>query len=159
MKITIRVLAIVSAALMGLSLMLLLGLFPFQGGFAQLFLNCPEEIVNVLPIFPLVPFLNCLLSTVCVALLILCCGNKRGGIWLELVVLGCLIIVLPVINYVASMVYVRAVANPGGVFRISAENTVSQISNICLIPSGLGRALAYVTCGMSIAYKKTRRLL
>ena len=121
MKITIRVLAIVSAAIMGLSLMLLLGLFPFQGEFAQLFLNYPEEIVNVLPIFPLVPFLNCLLSTICVALLILCCGNKRGGIWLELVVLGGLIIVLPVINYVAATVYARAVGNLESVFRFSAD--------------------------------------
>ena len=152
MQKTIRILAIISAVFVGFSLVLLLVSLPFQRVLAQA-LDYSEVSIEVLPMFPLVPFLICLLKMVCVVLLIICCGNKKGGIWLEILIFAVLVIGLPFINTAASTVYNIFVGRFGGSAKLVANSIVSQISAFCCYPSNWGQALSYLTCGMSITFK------
>ena len=146
---TIRILAIISVGLVGFSLVLLVASVPLQRVLAQI-LDYPAMAIGELPIFPLKEFLFCLLRAGCVASLIICCGNEKGGIWLEILVLIVLVIVFPLINVVASTVYNQL---QFGTERMAANSVVSTISAFCCYPANWGQALAYVTCGMSITFK------
>ena len=147
----IRTMAIIATALIALSLFLLLFTIPFQRLIAKEFYGM-EEALSALPQFPVIPFIFCLLRLACVALLIICCGNKRGGIWLELIVFFSLLMVLPFLNSIISTAYTTLLARMG-VLRLTANNYVSMIANYCLQPASWGGALAYAVCGMSIIYK------
>lgn len=151
MQKAIRVMAIISAALAGLSLILLVASIPFQSMIAPLYATSPD-ITAALPEFPSVPFFTCLLQTSCIALLIICCGNKKGGIWLELLLLALLIIALPILNEIAYYIQTIFVGRYGAA-SLAAHSVVSEISSYCLIPSNWGQALACISCGMSIAFK------
>lgn len=153
MKKTIRIMAIIAVALAGLSIILILASIPFQSMLAREVYGYPEDWVETLPQFPLISFLICFLRTACIALLIICCGNKKGGIWLELLILGCLVIILPSISQIVSPLYTVLLSRMGDQY-LAANSVVTNIANFCLIPSNWGLALAYVTCGMSIAFKK-----
>ncbi|MBE7059072.1 MAG: hypothetical protein E7387_08295 [Ruminococcaceae bacterium] len=152
MKKTIRIMAIIAVVLAGLSLILIIASIPFQSMIARVVYGCPEEFVELLPRFPLVSFLGCFLRTACIALLIICCGNTKGEIWLELIVIGCLVIILPSINQITWMSYNELLGNMSQY--LAADSVVTNIADFCSIPSDWGQALAYVTCGMSIVYKK-----
>lgn len=151
MQKTIRIFAILSASLAGFSLILLIASLPFQQLYAQL-LGYPHDLMSALPVFPIVPFLNCLLKAVCFALLIICCGNKKGGIWLEILMIIVFIIVLPLINTVSTFTY-TSITNQFGSDRLLANSLTSALSAFCCSPANWGQALAYITCGMSIAFK------
>ena len=153
MKKTIRIMAIIAVVLAGLSIILILASIPFQSMLAREVYGYPEDLVEILPRFPLLSFLICFLRTACIALLIICCGNKKGGIWLELLILGCLVIILPSISQIVSPLYTVLLSRVGSQY-LAANSVVTNIANFCLIPSNWGQALAYVTCGMSIAFKK-----
>ncbi len=148
----IRVMIRIAAVLMGISILLLLLSVPLQGFIAKHF-DYPAYIVSALPIFPFMQFLFCLLGTGCIALLITCCGKEKGGIWLEILVLVLLAIVLPVLNNLALPIYMSFMGRFGEL-KIAAYSAASQITTYCLTPAALGQVLAYVSCGMSIAYKK-----
>lgn len=153
MKKTIRILSIIAVVLAGLSLLLLLATIPLQRTLGGSIFGYPEELLAILPQFPLLPFLNCFMQTSCMALLVICCGNKKGGIWLEVLTLTLLMLVLPTISRIATPLY-TAVLGRFGTMQIAANSLVSNIASFCLVPASLGQALAYVTCGMSIAFKK-----
>ena len=151
MQRTIRVLAIISAGLVGLSLVLLVASLPFQQVVAQ-GLGYPAHSLGALPMFPLVPFLLCLLRTGCIALLIVCCGNKKGGIWLEILMLVILAICLPFLSTIATIAYDGFISLYGSE-KSMANSVVSIISSYCCHPASLGQVLAYISCGMSITFK------
>ncbi|MBQ7045535.1 MAG: hypothetical protein IJN65_03475 [Clostridia bacterium] len=153
MKKTIRIMTIIAVVLAGFSLILILTSIPFQSMLAREVYGYPEDVVEALPQFPLLSFLICFLRTACIALLIFCCGNKKGGIWPELLILGCLVIILPSISQIVLPLYTELLRRMGSQHLI-ANSVVTNIANFCAIPSNLGQALAYVTCGMSIAFKK-----
>lgn len=155
MQKAIRVTAIAATALAGLSLILLLVSIPFQSVIAPLFIKS-SEVIDRMPVFPLVPFIICLLQTICIALLIICCGNKKGGIWLELLIFVFLIIALPLFNELISYIQTVFIGKYGSDLMF-AHSIVSQISSYCLIPSNLGQAIALLACGMSIAFKKVSK--
>ncbi len=150
----IRIMAIVAVALAGLSMCLLLITIPFQSSIAAGLFNYPEVAAASLPQFPLLPFIFCCLRLGCMALLILCCGNKKGGFWLELVVFACLVIALPAISRLATPLYTQMLVSTKGEYYLMANNVVSNIANYCLIPSSWGQAIAYAACGMSIVFKQ-----
>ena len=152
MQKTIRVLAIIAAVLVGISLFLLVASMPFQRAISTQIYRYPADMAAELPLFPLIPFVTCLLEAGCVALLIICCGNKNGGIWLEILVVAVLAIVLPAINNVATQVYATVLGRFGSE-KIVANSIVSVISSYCRFPADWGLVLAYITCGMSIAFK------
>jgi hypothetical protein len=157
MQKTIRVLAIIAVALATFSLMLLLASIPLQRMLAREVYGYHDDFMGALPQFPLIPFLSCFLRGGCMALLIICCGNKKGGIWLELLTLVFLVMVLPVITQITSLSY-NVFLGTMSTQHIATNAVVTNIANFCLIPSNLGQALAYVTCGMSIAFKKMSRI-
>ncbi len=155
MQKTIRITAIVATVLSGLSLILLLGSIPFQSAIAPIY-SLSDEVVDAMPVFPLVPFFICLLQTICMALLIICCGNKRGGIWLELLILAVMILAVPLFNELAT--YINTVfIGRYGVTIMSAHTIVSKISSYCLIPSDWGKAMACLACGMSVVFKNVSK--
>lgn len=151
MQKTIRITAIIATALGGSALILLLVSIPLQGVIAPIFISS-SEVIEALPKFPLVPFFSCLLRTICIALLIICCGNKKGGIWLELLILTLLIIALPLFNDIASHIYNVFIGKYGSI-TLAANSIASNISYFCMIPSNFGRAVACISCGMSIVFK------
>lgn len=155
MQKTIRILAIISAVLVGFSLALLIVSLPFQRLLAQV-LGYPEISLAMLPTFPFVPFLSCFLRAGCIAALIICCGNKKGGIWLEILMLAILVIVLPFLTTAASTAYTTFIGRYGNA-KLVAISAVSRISDFCCHPANWGQALAYITCGMSIAFKTMRK--
>lgn len=152
MQKTIRTLAIIAAVLAGISLMLLVASIPFQQVLAREVFGTPQEAVSLLPLFPVLPFLSCFLRTGCIVLLIVCCGNKKGSIWLEILIMTVLAIVLPFINSAASTAY-NVILGAFGHSRIIANSLISQIASFCCYPINLGQVLAYIACGMSIAFK------
>ena len=152
MQKAIRISAILSAALVGFSLVLLVGSLPLQRTLAQS-LSYSEDLIGMLPIFPVIPFLCCFLTAGCIALLIICCGNKKGGIWLEILVIVALAIILPLINTAASTAYAGFIGRFSGTAKLAAASLVSKIASFCCYPANWGQALAYITCGMSIAFK------
>lgn len=147
----IRTMAIVATALVGLSLLLLLITFPFQSWIFRYSYRVSLHL-DALPLFPLVPFVFCLLRLACVALLIICCGNKKGGFWLELIVFFSLLLILPPLQSVAQTFYITMLGRMGEHY-IAANNVVTNIANYCMQPASWGGALAYAVCGMSIIYK------
>ncbi len=155
MQKAIRITAIAATALAGLSLILLLVSIPFQSMIAPLYIHS-YEVIERMPVFPLVPFSICLLQTICIALSIICCGNKKGGIWLELLIFVLLITALPLFNELASYIHTTFIGRNGSV-GLATHSIVSQISSYCLIPSNLGQATALLACGMSIAFKKVSK--
>lgn len=149
----IRISAIISVVLMSTSLLFILFSLPLQRFIAENFYAYSGDILNVFPHLPLIPFLSCFLRLGCLIPLIFCCGNKKGGIWLEIIVFIALAVVLPSINML-SPVYSHWIAALRGNYYIAANSFATTIANYCLIPGNLGQALAFATCGMSIVYKK-----
>lgn len=151
----IRILAIVATALVVLSLLLMLITIPFQGLIAQYLLGYPEDVLSFLPQFPLMPFLTTLMRLLPVALLILCCGSKKGGYWLEILVFVALVIVLPPLTSFLTTGYSFVLNNTihHSAYEVVSSSVVNIISNFCQVPASGGYALAYCACGMSIVYK------
>ena len=137
---------------MGVSLFLLIVSLPLQPLLAVEIFGCSANIVSMLPQFPLMQFLSCLLRAGCIALLIICSGNKKGGIWLEILVIVALAAVVPFINGAGTAFYNNLIANLNSE-KLIAISTASSISSYLCYPASCGQVLAYITCGMSIAFK------
>ena len=152
MQKTIRILAIIATSLAAVTLVSLVVSIPLQGVIAEKIYGCSYNVIEALPQFPVMPFLSNLLRAGCIGLLIICCGNKKGGIWLEILMMVILAIVLPVTDNLVLRLYTVVLGQFGS--EVLLTNTViTQIANFCAFPSGLGQTLAYITCGMSIAFK------
>ena len=147
----IRVTAIVGAALVALALLLLLVSIPLQGAVVGV---KSEDILQYLPIFPVAAFVNLFLLLGCCALMIVCAGNQKGGIWLEILLLIALVAVLPLINTVlSSAMSILAVRFRGDKY-MAAYSLMNSTTRYFTWTSGIGRAITLVACGMSITYKK-----
>ena len=152
MQKTIRILAIIATVLVAFTLILLVVSIPFQGVIAEKICGYPSYVIEELPQFPLMSFLSNLLRAGCIGLLIICCGNKKGGIWMEILIMVVLAIVLPLTDSLALKLYTFILGRfDSG--KLIANSIIAQIANYCAYPSGLGNTLAYITCGMSIAFK------
>lgn len=152
MQKTTRILSIISAVLVFASLVLLIASMPLQKMLATAIYHYPDEMIAALPMFPVVPFITCLLQLGCIVLLFIGCGSKGNAFWAEILVIVLLAIVLPVINEVAQTVYVGIIGRFGS-DKLLAMNAVNQIARLCSNPANWGIVLGYMTCGMSIASK------
>ena len=86
-------------------------------------------------------------------MLMLCCGNKKGGAWLEWIVFILLLFVLPVVTNVGQEIFTAAANRMGSDYLLRFYAT-EKIAQQCMYPAAWAQALAYMTCGMSIVYKK-----
>ena len=147
----IRVTAIVGAALVALALLLLLVSIPLQGAVVGV---KSEGILQYLPIFPVAAFVNLFLLLGCCALMIVCAGNQKGGIWLEILLLIALVAVLPLINTVLSSAMSMLAVRVRGNEYMAAYSLMNSTTGYFTWTAGIGRAITLVACGMSITYKK-----
>ena len=150
----IRIMAIVAAVLVGFSLLLLLGTIPFQRTVGSNLLGYPDAMTEGLPQFPLMAFLFTFLQLGCMILLIVCCGNKKGGIWLEVIVFISLAVLLPLLSQVLEPMYNVYVGRMRGETYLAAKSVVNSICVYCRMPGSLGIAIGYGVCGMSIVFKR-----
>ena len=152
MQKTTRILSIISAVLVFASLVLLIASMPLQKMLATAIYHYPDEMVAALPMFPVVPFITCLLQLGCIVLLFIGCGSKGNAFWAEILVIVLLAVVLPVINGVAQTLYVGIIGRFGS-DKALAVTAANQIATLCSNPANWGIVLGYMTCGMSIASK------
>ena len=150
----IRIMAIVAAVLVGFSLLLLLVTIPFQRTVGSNLLGYPDAMTEGLPQFPLMAFLFTFLQLGCMILLIVCCGNKKGGIWLEVIVFISLAVLLPLLSQVLEPMYNVYVGRMRGETYLAAKSVVNSICVYCRMPGSLGIAIGYGVCGMSIVFKR-----
>ena len=155
----IRIMAIVAAVLVAFSLLLLLISIPFQRLIASNLFGYPDDIVGALPQFPLMQFLLTFLQLGCMILLVVCCGNKKGGIWLEVIAFILLAVVLPALNQFLSPMYSLWVTKMQGGAYVAAHSVVNRIASYCMMPGSLGIAIGYGVCGMSIVFKRMSKKL
>ena len=139
---------------MGTSFILLVLSIPFQELIAIHILGYSSKMVDYFPQIPVTQLLSCFLRLICVSLLIACCGNKKGGLWLEIIILVSLIFVIPSVNLVTSFVYPKVILHLQGISAYAAYSEANTFATFCLIPSNLSIPIAYVACGMSIAFKR-----
>ena len=152
MQKTTRILSIISAVLVFASLVLLIASMPLQKMLATAIYHYPDEMVAARPMFPVVPFITCLLQLGCIVLLFIGCGSKGNAFWAEILVIVLLAVVLPVINGVAQTLYVGIIGRFGS-DKALAVTAANQIATLCSNPANWGIVLGYITCGMSIASK------
>lgn len=152
MQKTTRILSIISVVLVFASLVLLIASMPLQKMLATAIYHYPNEMVAALPMFPVVPFITCLLQLGCIVLLFIGCGSKGNAFWAEILVIVLLAVVLPVINGVAQTLYVGIIGRFGS-DKALAVTAANQIATLCSNPANWGIVLGYITCGMSIASK------
>lgn len=155
----IRIMAIIAAILVAFSLLLLLVTIPFQRLLTSGLFGYPDDVVSMLPQFPLMAFLFTFLQLGCMILLVVCCGNKKGGIWLEVIVFILLAVVLPALNQFLTPMYNVLINRMQGGAYAAAHSVVNRITGYCAIPGSLGIAIGYGVCGMSIVFKRMSKKL
>lgn len=152
----IRITAIVAVALMGLSLLLILISVPFQESIALYLTDGSlkgDRVMELLPMFPTIPFLFGCLRLCCIVALLLVCYSKKDSIYFEIIIFVCLLVVLPLINYAVTQDTVELMADKGATY-VGANSIANVISDYCLIFSDWAQAIAYSVCGMSILSKR-----
>lgn len=151
----IRILAILAVVLVLASLCLMVVCIPFRHFLGSIFYP-GAEILDAMPLIYWPAFVNGLALLVCMVPLVICCGNQKGGIWLELVVLAILMLVLPLLSEGIGTLSAWVINARGSAY--AAANSVSaKIAGYCMAPARLGTALAYVAAGMSMAFKHMRK--
>ena len=147
-----RTVAIASALLAGLSIILLFVSIPFQKMYAASVLEFNSKLLEILPQIPIYHLIYAILFTACTGLVILCCNSKEKSIAPEVVLLICMAFILPMLNKIISPQYAVIMARMGNEY-IAAHSIISNMATYMFIPLDVGLVLSYVACGMSIAGK------
>ena len=154
MKKAILILSIICLALVILSLVLTAGGILLQKPLIDLIYGkTAGDAPMVVPVSPLV---SGLCAAVTFGLLCLVAGNKRIGIWADLILLSISALVLPGLSFVLSLVQNltgSVIANTQGVAAIVANSAVNNMCTYTMLPGNLGMRLALVVLGMSIVLK------
>ena len=158
MQKVIRIVAIIAVILVALSLLLLLATIPFQQSLGRLW-STSDDVLALLPIFPLAQFVPCFMLLGCAILAVVFGGNKKGGIWLEILVFAAVALVLPFMKDLLISVQTMAFGLYRGSTYLAANATVNQIASYCMWPANLGNCLVLVVCGMSIVFKRMSKKL
>jgi hypothetical protein len=158
MQKVIRIVAIIAVILVALSLLLLLATIPFQQSLGRLW-STSDDVLALLPIFPLAQFVPCFMLLGCAILAVVFGGNKKGGIWLEILVFAAVALALPVMRGLLSYVQTVAIGHYRGSVYLVANATAAQIASYCMWPANLGNSLVLVVCGMSIVFKRMSQKL
>ena len=154
MKKAILILSIVCLALVILSLVLTAGCIILQKPLIDLIYG--KSAATAPMVVPVSPLVYGLCASLTFGLLCLVAGNKKIGIWADLILLGVSALVLPGLNFVLSLAQNlagSAMANAQGVAAIVANSAVNNMCTYTMLPGNLGMRLALVVLGMSIVLK------
>ena len=159
MQKTIRILAVIAAILVALSLLLLLVSIPLQRMLANKVFGAPQDVIGILPIVPWITFTGCFMLLGCAILAVVFGGSQKGGIWLEILVLIAVMIVLPLMNTLLGNMLTVVMGQHRGSLYVAANSMSSTITSYCMWPGRLGQSIILVVCGMSMAYKHMSKKL
>ena len=151
----IRISAIAAVILKAVALTLILTGFILQPVIANIFYD--YSITEWQYTFPTTAFVSVLFSLGATIPLMFCCGKNKGGIVLELIVFGLLLLVIPFINDVGAWLCNMLMARMYGVYQMGMTSIANSIANFCAIPGGWGSAVAYAACGMSVVFKRMNK--
>ena len=146
----IRISAIVAAALVAVSVFLLLVSIPLQGLLVQIN-NYPESAQAALPIFPTIPLMICLMQLGCMIPMIFA-SSQRGGIWLEILLFVIMAVAIPSTSSAMSTMQAVLFGQMGSNL-VAANSFISPLIKLCTNPAGLGQCIAYAVCGMRLISK------
>ena len=150
----IRVTAIIAAVLVALSFLLLLVCIPFRQTIAAKLYTSSPDVIAALPIVSWPSFIYCFMLLGCAILAVVFGGNKKGGIWLEILVFAAVALVLPFMKDLLAFAQNAAIGRYRGSVYLAANATVAQIARYCMWPANLGNCLVLVVCGMSVVFKR-----
>ena len=147
----IRISAIVAAALVAISIFLLLVSIPCQRLWGSVN-HYPDTFLSALPIIPVIPFVTCFLQLGCmIPMMIASC--RKGGIWLEILLFAAMALVIPGISSVMSTSYTAILGQTMGNDYLAANSVIAPLIGLCTSSANLGQCVAYAVCGMRIVSK------
>ena len=158
MQKTIKTLAIIAVILVAFAMLALLISIPLQRVLATKVFHYPADMAYYLPIFPVEPFLRCLLLLGCTILLAVCAG-KKGIILPEILILCVMILVIPALSSFLSTTLIGLAGRLKGDIYVAAQSLTAQISSYFLVTANLGNALGLVACGMNMVHKRMSKKL
>jgi len=109
--------------------------------------------VFAVPYAHIVGWLHVLLLAV---LVFIFAGNRKVGIWLEIVILGESALLYPAFSYILSAA-INSLQSRLGADMIITQSSVNALCSWVNMLFGMGSALLPVICGMSIAYKLMKK--
>ena len=150
MKKLTKTLSFISLGVIGASCMAVLLCCVYSKPLMELFFHRGEELPTVIPVADAVLLLGHLAAMIW---LCVCVGNRRFGIWSELLAAGWLGAVLPgayqMLAYVQSILLGKAM----GTDYMIAQSYMSNLWNYATVLNWVAVAMALVVCGLSIASK------
>lgn len=151
MKKLLKTLSFISLVIIGLSTMAVMLCYVFRVPLMELFFHRGRELPSVIPVANAVSLLGQLGAMIW---LCICVGNRRFGIWAELLATGWLGAVLPGICRVLSYVQTLLLGRNLGTDYMIAQSYMNSLWSYATIFNGVAVALALMVCGLSMAQKR-----
>ena len=151
MKKTIKILTIVSGAIMILSMLALIICVLLQGTLTYLFYSTSS--MGEYFIFPVARFVYVFGILLCSVLLFFSAGLRKLGMWAEIVAIPFIAVFFPFVQWIISMMQTTLGANAKGSLFVAATAAVNNLASMatCLVP--LAASVLLVVSGLSIASK------
>ena len=147
MKKLMKILTFISLGIVATSVLAVMLCYVYRGPLMKLFFQAGMELPTVIPVSNAVVLTGQLGAMIW---LCICIGDRRFGIWAELLAAGWLAVVLPVISRLLSYLQVMA-GRALGTDYLLAQNYMSNLWSYATIFNGVAVALALVVCGASMA--------
>jgi hypothetical protein len=147
MKKLMKILTVISLGVVATSVLAVMLCYVFRVPLLELVFNTGSELPVVVPVANAVLLVGQLGAMIW---LCVCIGDRRFGIWAELLAVGWLAVVLPGISRLLSYVQVMA-GRALGTDYLLAQNYMSNLWSYATIFNGVAVALVLVVCGASMA--------
>lgn len=151
MKKLLKILSFISLGIIGVSAMAVLLCYVFRVPLLELFFHHGRDLPVVIPVANAVSLLGQLGAMIW---LCICVGERRFGIWAELLAAAWLGAVLPGICRVLAYVQNLLVGRTMGHDYLIAQSCMNSLWSYATIFNGIAGALALVVCGLSMAEKR-----
>ena len=154
MKKTVRILSLAAVIILGLSLLALLVCIFAQVPLVSSAYGMDKATVKENFAFPLGAFFGTLDYCIVAVLLLITAEKGSKGIWAELLCIGLIVLVCPVITSVLSKAQMILLSRVRGA---NAQGVYSMVSSICTTSQslrGVAVGSCLVSCGMRIAMKR-----
>ena len=154
MKKTVRILSLAAVIVLGLSLLALLVCIFAQVPLVSAFYGMDKAAVKEYFAFPLGTFFGTLDYCIVAVLLLITAEKGSKGIWAELLCIGLIILVCPVITSVLNTAQMNLLSRVRGVEALNIHSIVSSICTTSQSLRGVAVGSCLVSCGMRIAMKR-----